>query len=157
MSTYVIRCQWKCNDSAVLRWCCFAADGCTEDQCIGITARVRTLPTYGISTWTYPILCNEVRIENSITLTSSAFYPIRILPNPHFTRSAFYPILILHKPHFTKSAFYQIRILPNPYFSVYPTAFYRIPNPYFTVYPNERIINFCIPELYLFSFARVNQ
>ena len=109
-----------------------ALDGGTVDQCIGITAGVRTLPTYGNSTWTHPILCNEVSIENSITLTSSAFYPIRILPNPHFTQSAFYQILILHNLHFTQSAFDCVpnRILPYP-----QSAFYRIPNPHFTVSP----------------------
>ena len=86
-------------------------DGGTVDQCIGITAEVRTLPTYGNSTWTYSILCNEVRIENSITLTSSAFYPIRILPDPHFTQSSFHSICIFPctQPHVTESA---IRILP---------------------------------------------
>jgi len=119
---YVIRCKWQCNDSAVLKWRCFAVDGGTVDQCIGITAEVRTLPTYGNSTWTYSILCNEVRIENSITLTSSAFYPIRIFPDPHFIISS------------------------NLHFSVYPTACYRIRNPHFTVYPNERIIIVASPN-----------
>ena len=89
VSMYVITCQWQCNDSAVSSWRCFAVDGGTLDQCIGVTAGVQTLPTYGNSTWTYPILCNEVRIGNSITLTSSAFYPIRILLDPHFTNLYF--------------------------------------------------------------------
>ena len=76
------------------------------------------------------IWCIKVRMENNITLTLSAFYPIHILLYPHFTSSAFnpirnftqstfYPTRILPYPHFTHSAFYMIRILPNtkPHFA----------------------------------------
>ena len=39
------------------------------------------------STWTYPILCNKVRMKNNISLTSSAFHPFFYFKNYISARS----------------------------------------------------------------------
>ena len=72
-------------------------------------------------------------IKKLSILPYPAFYPIHILPCPHFTPSAFYPIHIIPYLHFTFSAFYPIGILPYPHFTLSALSpICILPCPHFT-------------------------